>query len=88
MNNGSHFTLPAALSRKEAAVYIGVSTRYLDQLAAKGELQRLKLGSKTIYLRDILDQFLKSKLQPVATKLETEHSEALAMEDLMRSKNR
>lgn len=57
-------TPAGALSRKDAASYIGCSTRYLDKLAKAGELRRAKLGSKTIYLRSELDRFLLSKMQP------------------------
>lgn len=52
-----------ALSRKDAAAYIGCSTRYLDKLAKAGELRRAKIGAKTVYLRSELDRFLQSKMQ-------------------------
>lgn len=55
----------AGLSRRDAAAYLAVSTRYLDILAARGELRRAKLGTKTVYLRTELDRLLESKLQPV-----------------------
>lgn len=56
-------TPAGGLGRRDAAAYIGCSTRYLDKLAAAGELRRAKLGSKTIYLRAELDRFLQSKMQ-------------------------
>lgn len=54
-----------ALSRKDSAAYIGVSTRQLDIYAAAGELRRVKLGSKTVYRVIDLDAFLEARLQPV-----------------------
>ena len=56
-------TPAGALSRKDSAAYLGCSTRYLDKLAAAGELRRAKLGAKTIYLRSELDRFLQSKMR-------------------------
>ena len=53
-----------ALSRKDAAIYIGVSTRQLDNYAAAGELRRVKLGAKTVYRVSDLDAFLEARLQP------------------------
>jgi excisionase family DNA binding protein len=52
-----------ALPRKDAANYLGVSTRYLDKLAADGQIQRAKFGSKTVYPIPELDRLLQSKLQ-------------------------
>lgn len=56
---------PGALSRKDAAIYLSVSTRQLDNYAAAGELRRVKLGSKTVYRVIDLDAFLEARLQPV-----------------------
>lgn len=56
-------TPAGGLSRKDSAKYLGCSTRYLDKLAAAGELRRCKLGSKTVYQRSELDRFLASRLQ-------------------------
>lgn len=55
-------TPAGGLGRKDAAAYLGCSTRYLDKLAAAGELRKAKLGSKTIYLRAELDRFLESRV--------------------------
>lgn len=52
-----------ALSRKESAAYIGVSTRQLDNYAKAGELRRVKLGARTVYRVVDLDAFLESRLQ-------------------------
>ncbi len=59
-------TMPAgALSRRDACAYLGgVSERYLDQLAAAGEIQRIKLGAKSVYLRHDLDKYLESRREP------------------------
>ena len=55
-------TPAGGLSRKDAAVYVGCSTRYLDQRVAAGELQRAKLGTRTVFLRSELDRFLQSRM--------------------------
>ncbi len=55
---------PGALSRKDAAVYLSVSTRQLDSYATAGELRRVKLGAKTVFRVCDLDAFLESRLQP------------------------
>ncbi|MDB4650158.1 helix-turn-helix domain-containing protein [Pirellulaceae bacterium] len=47
-----------ALSRKDAAHYLSISTRLLDQLAADGKLTRAKIGSKSVFLIEDLDKFL------------------------------
>ena len=56
-------TPAGALSRKDAAKYLSCSTRYLDMLAKSGEIRRCKLGSKTIYTREELERFLRSKME-------------------------
>ena len=53
----------AALSRIEAARYLSVSTRTLDQLANLNEIPRVKIGAKTVFRISDLDQFLSSKIQ-------------------------
>lgn len=58
-------TPAGGLSRKDAAAYLGISTRYLDKLAAAGEILRCKFGAKTIYQRSELDRVLESRLQKV-----------------------
>ncbi len=63
-NFAAAINTPAGLSRRDSAAYLGCSTRYLDKLAAAGELRRAKLGAKTIYLRSELDRLLLSKMQP------------------------
>ena len=37
-----------ALDRKGAAGYLSISTRLLDNLLSAGEIQKLKLGRKTL----------------------------------------
>ncbi len=58
-------TSAGGLPRKDAAAYLGISTRYLDKLAAAGEIRRCKFGAKTIYQRSELDRVLESRLQKV-----------------------
>lgn len=55
---------PGAMSRKDSAAYIGVSTRQLDKYASAGELRRVKLGATTVFRVCDLDAFLESRLQP------------------------
>lgn len=52
-----------ALSRKDAASYLSVSTRQLDNYAAAGLIPRIKLGAKTVYRVADLDAFLESRLE-------------------------
>ena len=56
-------TQAGGLSRKDSAKYLGISTRYLDKLAAAGEIRRCKFGSRTVYQRVELDRVLASRLQ-------------------------
>ncbi len=56
-----------ALSKAEAAEYIGVSARYLDHLIADGELQKVKLGRKTVIRIMDLDRLLEQNLQDHTT---------------------
>ncbi len=50
-----------ALSRADAAKYLGISTRTLDNLLSAGELQRVKIGRKTVVRINDLDNFLARK---------------------------
>ncbi len=61
-------TPAGGLTRKDAAAYLGISTRYLDKLAAAGEIRRCKFGAKTIYQRSELDRLLERRLQRVEPK--------------------
>lgn len=56
-------TPAGGLTRNDAAAYLGISTRYLDKLAAAGEILRCKFGAKTIYQRSELDRVLESRTQ-------------------------
>lgn len=49
-----------ALCRRKAAEYLAISTRLLDQLASAGRLNRVKIGTKTVFLVSDLDEFLNS----------------------------
>ncbi len=61
-------TPAAGLNRKDAAAYLGISTRYLDKLATNGEIRRCKFGAKTIFLRSELDRALHARLQATEAK--------------------
>lgn len=49
----------AALSKRDAAIYTSVSTRYLDLCVARGELRKTKMGSKTLFRVAELDRWLR-----------------------------
>ena len=49
-----------AICRNDAADYLAISTRKLDQLAADGRLKRAKIGTKTVFLVSDLNDFLNS----------------------------
>jgi len=48
----------AALSRREAANYLSISTRLLDDLLSSGEIKRIKLRRKTLVRVVDLDRYL------------------------------
>lgn len=52
--------LRGALSRKDSAAYLSISTRLLDQLAKDGKLTRAKIGFKSVFLVSDLDDFLEA----------------------------
>ncbi len=54
--------MEGALGREDAAKYLAVSTRTVDKLVANGKLLKAKIGSKTVFIREELDRFLKSCL--------------------------
>ena len=47
-----------ALSRQQAANYLSISRRKLDELLAAGRIKRLKCGRKTLVRIIDLDKFL------------------------------
>ena len=51
-------TTVGAFDRQQAAEYLSISTRKLDDLFAANEIQRLKLGRKILVRRVDLDAFL------------------------------
>ena len=55
------FCEPALLTRIEAARYLRLSARKLDQLAASRELMRVKLGASVRYDRADLDAFIAAR---------------------------
>ena len=50
-----------ALNRRNSAIYLGISTRLLDDLASRGEIARTKIGRKTVFRIAELERYLKSK---------------------------
>ena len=52
-----------ALSRQEAANYLSISIRLLDQLLADGNIPKLKIGRKTLVRRVDLDTYLESLME-------------------------
>lgn len=53
-----------ALSRKDAASYLSVSTRQIDNYSSAGLIPRIKLGAKTVFRVSDLDAFLESRVRP------------------------
>jgi excisionase family DNA binding protein len=47
-----------ALSRQDAASYLSISTRLLDDLLSAGEITRIKIGRKTLVRVCDLDDYL------------------------------
>ncbi len=51
----------SVLSREDAAKFLAVTTRTLDQLATDGELTRVKLGTRTVFQISDLKKFIARK---------------------------
>ena len=51
---------PAALSRRDASRYLGVSATTLWRLSREGVLPRVKVRGRTLYRRDDLDTLLET----------------------------
>ena len=49
------------LSREDAANFLAVTTRTLDQLARDGELTRVKLGTRTVFQVSDLHELIARK---------------------------
>ena len=47
-----------AYDRKNAAHYLNISTRLLDDKAASGEIKRIKVGRKSLFRKVDLDRHL------------------------------
>ncbi len=50
---------PAALSRKDAARYLGIGERTLWSLSASGEIPCCKIRARVVYRRCDLDEYLR-----------------------------
>jgi len=55
------FPFPPLLNRKEAAAWLGVSTRKLDALAASGELPRVRIGTAVRFEPQDLNAYAQSR---------------------------
>ncbi len=55
--------LRGCLDRPDAATYLSISTRLLDQLAGAGQIPRIKIGRKTLFRVSDLDDFVKRQVQ-------------------------
>ncbi len=64
-----------ALSRVDAAHYLGVCARTFDNYVIAGEIPRVKLGTRTVYRVVDLDALLESHLE-VPTKKPPGNQEA------------
>lgn len=53
---------PAAFRKAEAARYIGLSERTLDQLVKGGEIRPARKGRAVLFLREQLDGFLRASI--------------------------
>lgn len=47
-----------ALDRRQAAAYLSISTRLLDDLLSAGKIQKIKIGRKTVVRVCDLDAYL------------------------------
>lgn len=56
--NASSKPLPLLLTRLEAAEFLRLSPRKVDQLAASGELPKVKIGACVRFYRDDLEAFV------------------------------
>ena len=61
--NPSSSEMVGAKGRHGAARHIAVSLRTLDNLAATGQLKKIKIGRKTVFRVADLDAFLLLKLE-------------------------
>ena len=52
--------IPVAYDREHAAAAVGLSTRELDRAVEEGRLRRRYRGSKPLYLRSDLEEFVQS----------------------------
>jgi excisionase family DNA binding protein len=50
---------PAGFNREDAADYLGISPRKLDEIQAAGELIAKQLGARRMFLREDLEQYLR-----------------------------
>lgn len=65
MRNSSHDSSQraAAMTKSDAAKYIGISERYLDKLIANGSIPKVKLGRKTLLRTTDIEALLEANLK-------------------------
>lgn len=59
---------PITYSTKKAAEFLGLSTKSIQQYAARGRLQAQKVGNSWVFTEESLERFLRGDRQPVAHK--------------------
>jgi excisionase family DNA binding protein len=62
------------LSTKEAAAYLGVSTKTIDRMVAAGELESYKVGRLRRFDRSALDAYLDRQRKIAAEERQRRHS--------------
>ncbi|MBE2216406.1 MAG: helix-turn-helix domain-containing protein [Opitutaceae bacterium] len=57
---------PLNLTKKEAAVYLRITERHLENLVSRGRIPRAKLGRRVLFLREELDRRLRMSMLAAA----------------------
>lgn len=63
LNNSEAQKATGCLNRYQAAEYLSISTRLLDNLLSQKEIPKIKIGRKTLIRVVDLDSFLLSKME-------------------------
>lgn len=54
---------PALVSRRDAAVYLGLTTRTIDTMATEGQISRIRMGGKTMFRIADLDRLIEQNTE-------------------------
>ncbi len=65
MNQARSNLADRLLSQREAAQFLGISTRYLHTLRAKGQLPFLRIGNRIKYRLQDLERWAEERVQNV-----------------------